>query len=48
MFREARILEGVAQKQQALDTYHRILFLAPDSAIAAEVRVRIDDLVRAG
>lgn len=48
MFREARILEGVAQKQQALDTYHRILFLAPDSAIADEARDRIDVLVRAG
>jgi len=48
MFREARILEGVAQKQQALDTYHRILFLAPDSAIADQARDRIDLLVRSG
>jgi len=45
-YRQAKILEGVAQEQQALDAYHRILFLAPDSGAATEARDRIDYLVR--
>ena len=45
-YRQAKILEGVAQQQQALDAYHRILFLAPDSDAATEARDRIDFLVR--
>jgi hypothetical protein len=47
-FRQARILEGVARQQQALDSYHRILFLAPDSPAATRARERIDFLVRTG
>jgi hypothetical protein len=47
-FRQARILEGVARQQAALDAYHRILFLAPDSPAASQSRERIDFLVRAG
>ncbi len=47
-FREARILEGVSRQQQALDAYHRILFLAPDSPTATEARARIDVLVGPG
>jgi predicted Zn-dependent protease len=46
--REARKLEGVDQPQEALDAYHRILFLAPDSRAATEARERIDFLVRSG
>jgi len=46
--REARKLEGVDQPQEALDAYHRILFLAPDSRAAGEARERIDFLVRSG
>lgn len=47
-FRQAKILEGVARQQQALDAYHRILFLAPDSPAAERARSRIDFLVRTG
>jgi predicted Zn-dependent protease len=47
-YREARILEGVARQQRALDSYHRILFLAPESPAADLSRHRIDALVRSG
>ncbi len=45
---EAKLLEGVGRSQRALDAYHRILFLAPDSDAAAQARERIDFLVRSG
>lgn len=47
-FRDARLLEGVAEAQRALDAYHRILFVAPESAAAQQARERIDYLVRVG
>jgi hypothetical protein len=47
-YRQARVLEGVDRAQQALDAYHRILFVAPETRAAGLARERIDFLVRTG
>ena len=45
---EALSMFGPSRLPEALDAYHRILFLAPDSRAATEARERIDFLVRSG